>query len=133
MPSKNQVSLIGRVGGMVEYTSLTNGTKVGNFSLATNERYKDKETGEWKDSETDWHRIVVWGPVAEAHAKNINKGDLVGVEGRLKVRSYRKEGVLHSSVQIVADEVLYLKKYVPSEASRTLSSAAAEVEDDLPF
>jgi single-strand DNA-binding protein len=131
MPSKNKASLIGRVGGKPEFTVLTNGTKVCNFSLATNERYKDQATGEWKDSEPDWHRIVVWGPSAEAHSKNINKGDLVGVEGRLKVRTYMKEDVKHTSVQIVASEVLYLNRYEPSEAAQALSAAAAE--DDLPF
>jgi len=131
MPSKNTASLIGRVGADPEFTTLTKGTMVCNFSLATNERYKDKETGEWKDAETDWHRVVVWGPAAKAHSENIHKGDLVGIEGRMQVRNYVKEGVKHTSVQIVADEVLYLQKYVPSEASRALTAAAAG--DDLPF
>ena len=61
------------------------------------------------------------------------KGDLVGVEGRLSVRTYEKDGIKMTSVQIIADEIMYLKKYEPKDYAAMLASAEKGQEDDLPF
>ncbi len=133
MATKNKVSLIGRVGATPELKTLGEGKMVCNFTLATSERFKNAKTGEWEDAEPDWHRIAVWGRRGEAVSKSMAKGDLVGVEGRLAVRTYEKDGIKMTSVQVIADEIMYLKKYEPKDYAAMLASAEKGQEDDLPF
>ncbi len=107
---KNKVILIGRLGSDVEMQTFENGNAAGNFSLATNEYYKDKESQERKEI-TDWHRIVVNGELAKTCEKFIRKGSTVAVEGKIKSRKYTdKEGVERSITEIRADEVTFLDK-----------------------
>ena len=130
MTTKNRISLIGFLGIDPELRELPEGRKVCNFTMATNERYEDKVTGEWKDSEPDWHRVAIWGKRGESAARLLKKGHQVGIEGRLSVRLYDKDGVRTPSIQVVADEVLYLERYEKREAALAEPVAA---EDDLPF
>lgn len=133
MATKNKVSLIGRVGSTPELKNLGEGKMVCNFTIATNERFQNKKTGDWEDAEPDWHRIAVWGKRGDTVSKGVAKGDLVGVEGRLSVRSYEKEGIKMTSVQVVADEILYLKKYEPKDYAAMLASAEQGDGVDVPF
>jgi len=133
MATKNRISLIGRLGGNPELKKVEGERMVCVFSLATNERYRNQK-GEWSDAEPDWHRIAVWGKRGEAISKLIAKGDLIGVEGRLSIRGYEKEGIKFTSVQVVADEILFLKNYEPKDYAAMLASAIVpNGEDDLPF
>ena len=107
MPSLNKVLLIGHVGGDPTLRDTANGTPVANFSVATNENYKDKNGN--KRTHTAWHQIVVWGPLALACDEYLAKGNMVYVEGRLGTQSYEdKEGVARTSTQITANQVLFL-------------------------
>ncbi len=85
--SVNKVILVGRLGKDPEVRFTASGTAVANFSIATDESYKDKQ-GE-KRKKTEWHNIVVWGNSVEAFVqKYLHKGDMVYVEGKLQTRSW---------------------------------------------
>jgi single-strand DNA-binding protein len=75
------------------------------FTVATNRRWKDQQSGEWKE-ETDWHNVVLWKN--ENLAQFLTKGKQVYVEGRLQTRSYEKNGEKKYSTEVVADDVILL-------------------------
>ncbi|MBL7818787.1 MAG: single-stranded DNA-binding protein [Saprospiraceae bacterium] len=105
----NKATLLGRVGRDTEVRRLENGTPVGKFSLATNESYKDNN-GEWQEL-TEWHEIVVWRGSAEYAEKNIKKGDLVYVEGKITHRKYTdKNNIERTATEIVATQARVLAK-----------------------
>lgn len=88
---KNKVQLIGNVGAIPEIKTMEGGKKLAQFSLATHENYRNAK-GE-KVTETQWHRIVCWGKLADITEKYLTKGKEVALEGRLVNRSYNdKEG-----------------------------------------
>ena len=104
---KNKVQLIGNVGNEPEIKTLESGKKVANFSMATNEFYKDAK-GE-KQQETQWHNIVAWGKIAEIVEKYVGKGKEVAIEGKLTSRSYEtKDGDKKYVTEVVIDEILLL-------------------------
>jgi single-strand DNA-binding protein len=87
----NKVILIGRLGGDPEVRYTTNGGAVANFNLATNENWTDKN-GQ-KQERTEWHRVVIWGKMAELCGQYLSKGRQAFVEGRLQTREWNdKEG-----------------------------------------
>jgi single-strand DNA-binding protein len=104
--SVNKVILIGHLGKDAETKFTPSGTARTKFTLATNRRWKDQQTGEWKE-ETDWHNIVLWR--AENLANYLTKGKQIYVEGRLETRNYDdKDGRKVYVTEVVADEVLLL-------------------------
>ena len=106
---KNSVQLVGNVGQDPEIRNLEGGKKVANFSIATNESYKN-EKGE-KVDQTEWHRVSAWGKTAEIIEKYVSKGKEIAIEGKLTHRSYDdKDGVKRYITEVVANEVLLLSK-----------------------
>jgi len=103
--SLNRVTLLGHLGKDAEVKHTPNGTSVGNFSIATERRWKDKNSDEWK-SETDWHRITAWR--VDGVAPYLLKGKAVLVEGRLQTRSYDKDGEKRYVTEVVADNIILL-------------------------
>lgn len=104
--SVNKVILLGHLGKDAETKFTPSGTSVTNFTLATNRRWKDQQTGEWKE-ETDWHRVVLWR--SENISNYLLKGKQVYIEGRLQTRSYdNKEGQKVYVTEVVADDVILL-------------------------
>ncbi len=104
--SVNKVILIGHLGRDAETRFTPAGIAVTSFSVATNRRWKDQQTGEWKE-ETDWAKVVLWRQ--ENLANYLTKGKQVYVEGRLQTRSYDdKEGKKQYMTEVVADEVILL-------------------------
>ena len=104
--SVNKVILLGRLGKDAETKFTTGGVALTKFSLATSRRWKDQQTGEWKE-ETDWHNIVVWRQ--ENVANYLTKGKQIYIEGRLQTRSYEdKEGQKKYFTEVVADDVILL-------------------------
>lgn len=89
MSSLNQVNIIGRLGQGPEYRELQNGG-VANLSVATSERWKDKNTGETKEA-TEWHRVVLYGRLAEIARDYLAKGCLVAIVGSLKTRKWQDQ------------------------------------------
>jgi single-strand DNA-binding protein len=104
MSGVNKVILIGRLGKDPEVRNLENGAVVANFSIATSESYKDRTTGEKKEV-TEWHNIVLWRGLAEIAQKFLHKGDMVYIEGKIRTRSWEKEGVTRYITEIVADNM----------------------------
>jgi single-strand DNA-binding protein len=99
--SVNKVILIGRLGRDPETRYTGGGQAVANFSVATDETYKDK-AGE-RQKRTEWHKIVVWGKQAEIAQQYLKKGSLIFIEGRIQSREWQdKEGQKRTSFEIVA-------------------------------
>ena len=97
----NRVTLIGNLGQDPEIRSTKDGREIANFSLATTESWKDKSTGEKKDK-TEWHRIVVFGPLAGIVKNYVKKGSKLYVEGQLKTREWTdKDGIKKYTTEIV--------------------------------
>ena len=100
--SVNKVILVGRLGRDPETRYTSSGQAVANFSLATDESYKDRN-GE-RQKRTEWHKIVVWGKQAEIAQQYLKKGSLVFIEGRIQSREWQdKEGLKRISYDIVAN------------------------------
>ena len=97
----NKVFLVGRLGRDPETRYTGGGSAVANFSVATDETYKDRN-GE-RQKRTEWHKIVVWGKQAEIAQQYLKKGSLVFIEGRIQSREWQdKEGQKRTSFEIVA-------------------------------
>lgn len=104
--SVNKVILLGHLGKDAETKFTASGTAVSNFTLATNRRWKDQQTGEWKE-ETDWHRCVLWR--SENVSNYLVKGKQIYIEGRLQTRSYDdKDGQKRYVTEVVCDDLLLL-------------------------
>lgn len=108
---RNKVQLIGNIGQTPELKNLESGKSVLNFSLATNESYKD-EKGE-KITNTSWHNIVAWGKTAELLSELTKKGSSIAVEGKITYRSWEnKEGQKIRETEIIIEDFLLLDKKV---------------------
>ncbi|TXH24122.1 MAG: single-stranded DNA-binding protein [Cyclobacteriaceae bacterium] len=107
MSGVNKVILVGRLGKDPEVRNLENGATVANFTMATSETYRDKTTGERKEI-TEWHNVVLWRGLADIAAKYLHKGDQVYIEGKLRTRSWEKEGVTRYTTEIVGDNMTLL-------------------------
>ena len=106
---RNSVRLIGRLGEDPKIKKLDHEKSVANFSLATNESFRDHEGN--KKSETTWHKLVAWGKQAELAEKYLKKGSEVAIEGKLTNRSYEdKNGETHFVSEIIVNAILILDK-----------------------
>lgn len=145
MSGVNKVILVGRLGKDPEVRNLESGVSVANFSVATSETYRDKTTNEKKEI-TEWHNVVLWRGLAEIAQKYLHKGDLVYIEGKLRTRSWEKEGVTRYTTEVVADNMTMLStkgsggsgeaSYAPpSKAGSEGMTIPADSggSDDLPF
>jgi single-strand DNA-binding protein len=107
MASVNKVILIGNLGRDPELRYTQGGSAVANFTLATNERWRDKDGN--NQERTEWHRIVVWGRTAENCAQYLQKGRSVYVEGRLQTREWEdKDGNKRNTTEVNALTVQFL-------------------------
>ena len=108
MASVNRVILIGNLGKDPETRYMPNGDAVTNITIATSESWKDKNTGEKKES-TEWHRVVFFRKLAEIAGQYLLKGSQVYIEGSLKTRKWQnKDGQDQYTTEIVADEMKML-------------------------
>lgn len=138
MAGVNKVILLGHLGKDPEVKKLDSGKSVANFSLATSEVYKNKE-GE-KVTNTEWHNIVLWSPLAEIAESYLKKGSQLYLEGKISNRSYEdKDGVKKYISEVVGRDITLLGR-PPNESSGENSnnegSAGSNVSDevdDLPF
>ena len=107
MASINKVILIGNLGRDPELRYTQSGQAVANFSLATTDRFSNREGD--RQERTEWHRITVWGKTAENCAQYLNKGRSVYVEGRLQTREWEdKEGQKRRTTEVIAQTVQFL-------------------------
>lgn len=136
MGSVNKVILVGNLGADPELRYTPANKAVCNLSLATNEVWKDKATGE-KQEKVEWHRVVAWNETAEHCHQYLKKGRTIYVEGRLQTRKWTdKDGRERFSTDVVADKVVFLGdgggKREPAPAAEPVPSPLP-VDQDLPF
>ncbi|WP_294966546.1 single-stranded DNA-binding protein [uncultured Gilliamella sp.] len=99
----NKVILVGHLGQDPEVRYMPNGNAVANISVATSETWKDKQTGESKDK-TEWHRVVIFGKLAEIAGEHLKKGSQVYIEGQLQTRKWQDQsGIDHYTTEIVVN------------------------------
>ena len=131
----NKAILVGRLGRNPEVRYLQDGTTAVTMSLATDESWKDKN-GERK-KKTEWHRVVVFGKLADICAEFLNKGSLVYIEGKIQTRSWEdKDGNKRSTTEIRADAMKMLDS--KKDSGRPAAAGGDEdvstgAEDDVPF
>lgn len=128
--SFNQVILMGHLGQDAEVKHTAGGQAVANFTLATDNRYQNKQSGEWVTA-TDWHRIVYWG--ADKIGQYLTKGKAVHVTGRLQTRSYEDNtGTKRYVTEVVARDVILLGGRDQPQHEEA-APAVAPAEEDVPF
>jgi single-strand DNA-binding protein len=128
--SVNKVILVGRLGRDPETRYTSSGQAVANFSVATDESYKDKN-GE-RQKRTEWHKIVVWGKQAEIAQQYLKKGSLVFIEGRIQSREWQdKEGQKRTSFEIVATNFRMLGGRGDSAAAGAAAGGGSSRSEDF--
>jgi single-strand DNA-binding protein len=104
----NKVIIVGNLGGDPETRYMPSGSAVTNLTVATNESWKDKQTGEQKDR-TEWHKVAMFNRLAEIAAEYLRKGSQVYIEGKLRTRKWQdKNGQDRWTTEIIADEMQML-------------------------
>lgn len=126
MASLNKVQLIGRLGKDPECRPVGDST-VCNFSVATNEYWNDKATGEKKES-TEWHRIVVWNKQAELAQAFLKAGSQVYLEGKIQTNEWEKDGEKRYTTEVKVSSIQFLD--TKSDAG---TAPSPEPKDDIPF
>jgi len=144
MAGINKAILIGNLGRDPEMRYTPEGLAIANFSIATSEEWKDKNSGE-KRERTEWHRIVAFGRLAEICGEYLSKGKKIYIEGRIQTRDWEdKEGVKRYTTEIVAGQMQMLDSKGSVEKPRSnagfqvpdipeTSGAAEFKDDDIPF
>ncbi len=104
----NKAIIVGNLGGDPETRYMPSGGAVTNFTVATNESWKDKQTGEQKER-TEWHRVAMFGRLAEIAAEYLRKGSQVYIEGKIRTRKWQgQDGQDRYTTEIIADEMQML-------------------------
>jgi single-strand DNA-binding protein len=98
----NKVILVGTCGQDPETRYLPSGNAVTNLSLATSEQWTDKQTGQ-KVEKTEWHRVSLFGKVAEIAGEYLRKGSQVYIEGKLQTREWEKDGIKRYTTEVIVD------------------------------
>jgi single-strand DNA-binding protein len=151
----NKVILVGNLGKDPETRYMPNGKAVTNFSIATSESWKDKQTGEQRE-QTEWHNIVMYDRLAEIAAEYLKKGSQVYIEGKLRTRKWQdKEGRDRYTTEINANEMQMLgsraggggggggmggggsgggeSRPAPASSGNAPASGPGDFDDDIPF
>ncbi|MEO8147934.1 MAG: single-stranded DNA-binding protein [Bacteroidia bacterium] len=135
MKSLNRVTLIGNLGKDPEYQMPEGNIAVAKFTMATSETFKDKDGV--KQTQVEWHNIVLWRSLAEVAHKFLHKGSLVFIEGKLKTRHYDdKEGNKKYVVEIIGEQLIMLDKKTGGEIKPAGDDETGQVpqkNNDLPF
>ena len=149
MFSVNKVILVGRLGKDPEIRHFESGAAVANFSMATSERYKDRNTEELKEV-TEWHNVALWRrELVEIAEKYIKKGDPIYLEGKLRTRSWEKDGVTRYTTEVIGDNMVMFGRKIEGGGEQQANSpdtpainmeksgqddiSAYDASDDLPF
>ena len=132
MSSVNKVILIGNVGADPEVRYLDRGVAIATFNLATTERGYVMQNGTQVPDVTEWHSIVLWRNLAEWAQQNLRKSMKVYVEGKLKTRSWEKDGQIRRKTEVIAENIQIL--YRPEIYRKSDEMSAAEpLNGDAPL
>lgn len=127
--SVNKVILVGRLGQDPEVRYTPSGVAVCNFSLATSENWKDRNSGQ-KQEKTEWHRVVVWNKTAELCKQYLSKGRQVYLEGKLQTRAWDdKSGQKRYTTEILANTVQFLGE---TKGGQNFGDAPSMDDQNLP-
>lgn len=133
----NKVILVGNLGKDPETRYMPSGSAVTNLTLATSESWKDKQTGDQQER-TEWHKIAMFGRLAEIAAEYLRKGSQVYIEGKLRTRKWQdKEGVDQYTTEVVVDEFINLDRRdaepaaaaAPAQETAATKTAPAKVRE----
>ena len=142
----NKVIIVGNLGNDPDTRYMPSGSAVTNLSVATNESWKDKQTGEQKDR-TEWHKVAMFGRLAEISAEYLRKGSQVYIEGKLRTRKWQDQnGNDRWTTEVIADEMQMLGGRAGSNAPAMNDSpspsapppksgggGSEDFDDDIPF
>jgi len=138
----NKVIIVGNLGADPDTRYMPSGGAVTNLSVATSEQWKDKQTGEPKER-TEWHKVAMFGRLAEISAEYLRKGSQVYIEGKLRTRKWQdKDGNDRWTTEIIADEMQMLggrgggsapMQSNDNNSQQSAPSAADDFDDDIPF
>jgi len=131
----NKVLIIGNLGSDPEIKYTSSGSAVANLSIATSERWKDRNTGEQKE-QVEWHRVVLFSRLAEIAEQYLKKGSKVFVEGKLQTRDWEDaEGKKRYTTEVIAREMTMLDARTGSDNAPQPQSSGPEdnFEEDIPF
>lgn len=132
MASVNKVVLVCTLGKDPEVRQTQNGTAICNLSAATSRKYKDTQGG--MQEETEWHRISLFGKMAELAGQYLSKGSSVYIEGRLRTRKYTdKEGIDRYVTEIIGENMQFLDKKPATVRSTNVRKTSPAPEEDCPF
>jgi single-strand DNA-binding protein len=142
--SVNKATVLGNVGKDPEYKVISTGSALCKFSVATTEKYKNRE--DEMVEQTEWHNIEIWGKLADIANQYLRKGNKVYIEGRIKTDTYEKDGITRYSTKIVATDMVLLSgkdssdsgSYAPRPAQQNNFKAedvklSSDDLDDVPF
>lgn len=135
MASVNKVILIGNLGRDPEVRYNSDGTAISNMSIATTSQWKDRKSNE-KQEETEWHRVVFYGKLAEIAGEYLTKGRSIYVEGRLRTRKWKsKDGQDRYTTEVIADQMQMLggNKDATSQNSANDTPAPDLDDDSIPY
>lgn len=125
MAGINKVIIIGRLGDNPDMRTFANGDAVANLSVATSDRWQDKQSGEWREV-TEWHRIVLYRRLAEIAGQYLRKGSKVYIEGKIRTRKWQDQhGQERYSTEIQADTLQML------DSRNDSSNLQANLQDNL--
>jgi single-strand DNA-binding protein len=135
MRGVNKAIIVGTLGKDPEMRYMPSGSAVANLSIATSEQWKDKQSGETQER-TEWHRVAIFGKLAEIAGEYLRKGSQVYLEGKLRTRKWQdKEGKDRYSTEIVADTMQMLggKRSESSGATQDAEAPPKDFDDSIPF
>ena len=137
MAGVNKVIIVGNLGKDPEVKFMPSGEAVANMTVATSDEWKDKQTGEQK-SKVEWHRVSMFGKLAEIAGEYLKKGSKVYIEGSLRTRKWQNnEGKDQYSTEIVASEMQMLsgkgEQKAPQQQPQQDSNGGGSFDDDIPF
>lgn len=125
MASLNRVTLIGNCGAEPQIKTFPSGNKVASITLATSERYKDRN-GEQKE-ETEWHSVQAFGKLADIVERYVHRGSLLYLDGKIRTRSYEADGRTVYRTEILADHIQMLDRREQGNRTQALGP-----DEDLP-
>ena len=142
--SVNKVILLGNLGRDPDIRATQDGNKIVNLSIATSERWKDRNSGEQREK-TEWHRVVLWRRLAEIAGEYLKKGSKVYIEGQLQTRKWEQDGQTRYTTEVVGRDMQFLDSRGSSssdsssydDTNQDMSSQnlpdSGITDDDIPF
>lgn len=132
MASVNMAVIVGYVGDNPKVNMTQTGRKVAGITVATTEKGYTAQSGVTYLDKTEWHQIVLWGRLAEVVEKYVHKGSMVYVQGKLRTRSYDKDGITRYTTEIEA-EILQMLDRNPNASNIAPINNSVNNKDDVPF